>query len=66
MHVDAEVTQENPRVVIGMFLVNPTPTSVLFDSGASHSIITSQFVAQHNMPISLMSRHMLVSSPGGN
>jgi hypothetical protein len=41
MHVDAEVTQENPRVVIGMFLVNPTPTSVLFDSGASHSIITS-------------------------
>jgi hypothetical protein len=25
MHVDAEVTQENPRVVLGMFLVNSTP-----------------------------------------
>jgi hypothetical protein len=66
MHVDAEVTQENPRVVLGMFLVNSTPASVLFDSGASHSFITSQFVAQHNMPISPMPRHMLVSSPGGN
>jgi hypothetical protein len=41
MHVDAEVTQENPRVVLGMFLVNSTPTLVLFDSGASHSFITS-------------------------
>jgi hypothetical protein len=65
MHVDAEVTQENPRVVLGMFLVNSTPASVLFDSGASHSFITSQFIAQHNIPINPMSRHLLVTSPGG-
>jgi hypothetical protein len=65
MHVDAEVTQENPRVVLCMFLVNSTPASVLFDSGASHSFITSQFVAQHNRPISPMPRHMLVNSLGG-
>jgi hypothetical protein len=56
MHVDAEVAQKNPRVVLGMFLVNSTPASVLFDSGASHSFITSQFVAQHNMPINPMPR----------
>jgi hypothetical protein len=66
MHVDAEVAQGNPRVVLGMFLVNSTPASVLFDSGASHSFVTSHFVAQHNIPISPMSRHMLVTSPGGN
>jgi hypothetical protein len=66
MHVDAEVAQDNPRVVLGMFLLNSTPASVLFDFGASHSFITSQFVAQHNIPISPMSRHMLVISPGGN
>jgi hypothetical protein len=65
-HVDAEAAQENPKVVLGMFLVNSVPASVLFDSGASHSFITSQFVAQHNIPISLLPRHMLVSSPGGN
>jgi hypothetical protein len=28
MHVDAEVAQENPRVVLGMFLVNCTPALV--------------------------------------
>jgi hypothetical protein len=66
MHVDVEVAQENPRVVLGMFLVNSTPASVLFDSGASHSFITSQFLAQHNIPISPMSRHMLVTHLGGN
>jgi hypothetical protein len=66
IHVDTEVAQENPRVVLGMFLVNSTPTSILFDSGASHSFITSQFVAQDNMPIGPMPRHILVSSPGGN
>jgi hypothetical protein len=66
MHVDAEVAQENPRVVLGMFLVNSNPASVLFDSGASHSFITSQFIAQHNTPISPMPRHMLLSSSGGN
>jgi hypothetical protein len=64
-HVDAEAAQENPKVVLGMFLVNSVPASVLFDSGASHSFITSQFVAQHNIPISILPRHMLVSSPGG-
>jgi hypothetical protein len=66
MHVDAEVAQENPRVVLGMFLVNSTPASVLFDYGASHSFVTYQFVAQHNISISPMPRHMVVSSPGGN
>jgi hypothetical protein len=65
-HVDAEAAQENPKVVLGMFLVNSVPASVLYDSGASHSFITSQFVAQHNIPISLLPRHMLVRSPGGS
>ena len=65
-HVDVDTAQEAPDVVLGMFLVNSAPTSVLFDSGASHSFITAQYVAKHNIPISTMPRHMLVSSPGGN
>jgi hypothetical protein len=64
-HVNVEAAQENPKVVLGMFLVNSVPTSVLFDLEASHSFITSQFGAQHNIPISLLPRHMLDSSPGG-
>jgi hypothetical protein len=49
-----------------MFLVNSAPVSVLFDSGASHSFISAQFVAKHSIPVYSMSNHMLVSLPGGN
>ena len=64
-HASAEAAQEDPQVVLGMFLVNSTPASVLFDSEASHSFITSQYVAQHSIPISPMPRNMLVSTPAG-
>jgi hypothetical protein len=49
-----------------MFLANSNPAAVLFDSGASHSFISSRFVAIHNLPIASMKRTMLVSSPGGD
>jgi hypothetical protein len=45
-----------------MFLASSHPTTVLFDSGASHSFITSSFVAKHNLPIANMKHTMLVSS----
>jgi hypothetical protein len=48
-----------------MFLASSHPATVLFDSGASHSFITSSFVAKHNLPIANMKHTMLVSSPGG-
>jgi hypothetical protein len=63
--VSAETAQENPQVVLGMFLVNSIPASVLFDFGASHSFISGQFVAKHNIPMCPMKQTMLVKSPGG-
>jgi hypothetical protein len=41
------------------------PATVLFDSGASHSFITEQFVAKHDIPMSFMKTHLLISSPNG-
>jgi hypothetical protein len=52
--------------MFGMFLVNSALASVLFDSRASYSFISTQFVAKHGIPVHSMSHHMLVSSPGGN
>ena len=63
-HVTAETAQEAPDVVYGTYLINSNPTSVLFDSGASHSFITDQFVAKHNLPVCPMKQSLLVSSPG--
>jgi hypothetical protein len=45
-HVTAEEAAEAPNIVLGTFLVNSTPARVLFDSGASHSFMTENFVTK--------------------
>jgi hypothetical protein len=64
-YVTSDQAQQAQDVVLDMFLTSSHPTTVLFDSGASHSFITSSFVAKHNLPIANMKHTMLVSSPGG-
>jgi hypothetical protein len=64
-HVSIETAQENPQVVLGMFFVNSIPTSILFDSGASHLFISAQFVAKHSIPMCPMKQAMIVKSLGG-
>jgi hypothetical protein len=64
-HMTSGEAQQAQDVVLGMFIASSHPTTVLFDSGASHSFITLSFVAKHNLPIANMKHTMLVSSPGG-
>jgi hypothetical protein len=64
-HVTTEEAQDVPGVVLGTFSVNSILATVLFDSGASHSFITEQFVAKHDIPMSSMKTHLLISSPNG-
>jgi hypothetical protein len=61
----SDEAQQAQDVVLGMFLTSSHPTTVLFDSEASHSFITSSFIANHNLSIANMKHTMLVSSPGG-
>jgi hypothetical protein len=61
----SEEAQQAPDVVLGMFLASSHPATILYDSGASHSFISSSFVAKHGLPIATMKHTMLVSSPGG-
>jgi hypothetical protein len=61
-HVTAESAAEAPNVVIGMFMVNTHPATVLFDTGATHSFITRSFVEHHGIHTSTLKRGMLVSS----
>jgi hypothetical protein len=63
--VTTEEAQQAQDVVLGMFFASSHPTTVLFDSGASHSFISSSFVVNHQLPITIMKQTMLVSSPGG-
>jgi hypothetical protein len=64
-HVTAEEAEGDKDVVLGTFLINSVPATVLFDSGASHSFITEQFVRKHDVPRSSMKTHLLISSPNG-
>jgi hypothetical protein len=61
----SDEAQQAQDVVLGMFLTRSHPATILFDSGASYSFITSSFVAKHNLPIANMKHTMLVSSLGG-
>jgi hypothetical protein len=63
--VTAEEAQQSQDVALGMFLANSHPTTVLFDSRASHSFVSSKFVVKHNLPITIMKYTMNVSSRGG-
>jgi hypothetical protein len=43
-HINAQEAQEAQGVVLVEFLVSSFLATILFDSGASHSFITSSFV----------------------
>jgi hypothetical protein len=63
--VTTEEVQQAQDIVLIMFLASSHPATTLFDLGASHSFISSTFVAKHHLPISIMKHTMLVSSPRG-
>jgi hypothetical protein len=63
--VTSEEAQQAQDVILGMFLISSHPAIVLFDSGASHSFISSSFVAKYNLSRTTMKHIMLVSSPRG-
>jgi hypothetical protein len=64
--VAVKEAQEAPDVVIGMFFMNDTSAVVLFNSGASHSFISTAYVGKHNLPLALLRCQMIVSSLGGD
>jgi hypothetical protein len=50
-HMTAEDTQDAPNVVYDMFLVQGVIASVLFDSRATCSYISTKFAREHNIPV---------------
>src|SRR5438128_12689074 len=65
-HVTAQDAEETPEVVLGKFIVNSAPATVLFDSGASHSFISSKFATNHGISTVLLKKPLMTQSPGGD
>jgi hypothetical protein len=53
-HMTTKEAQQAQDNVLGMHLASSHPAIVLFDSGASHSFISSSFVVKHHLPITIM------------
>jgi hypothetical protein len=65
-HIDAQEAQQAPGVVLGEFLVEFTPATVLFDSGASHSFIATSFVEKHGIPSTPLEIPLVTRTPGSD
>jgi hypothetical protein len=63
--LEAEAVQETPGMTVGMFPVDSHIAEVLFDTGATHSFITTSWVEAHNLPITTMSTPIQIDSAGG-
>nr|AAQ56486.1 putative polyprotein [Oryza sativa Japonica Group] len=62
-HVAAAEAQGAPDVILGTFLVNLVPATVLFDSGATHSFLSMSFAGNHGMEVEDLRRPLMVSTP---
>nr|CAD40090.2 OSJNBb0012A12.12 [Oryza sativa Japonica Group] len=62
-HVAAAEAQGAPDVILGTFLVNSVPATVLFDSGATHSFLSMSFAGNHGMEVEDLRRPLMVSTP---
>ena len=65
-HINTQEAQDAQGVVLGEFLVSSTLATVLFDSGASHSFISSSFMDKHKISTVLLKTPLLTRTPGGD
>jgi hypothetical protein len=57
-------TLEGEPVMMGMFLVANHPAVIHFDSGASHTFISKNFVEKHCIPCTESREGFIIHSPG--
>ena len=63
-HVSAETIRDDSSVILSMLPVNSFPASVLIDPHATHSFISAQFAAKHEILKLPMKKRMVAKSSG--
>jgi predicted aspartyl protease len=64
--VSANATTDGVDITIDMFYINATPAAILFDSGATHSFISSLYATTNELPLQIMKTPMVVITPKGH
>jgi hypothetical protein len=52
--VNADATAEGANIALGMFYINAIPTTILFDSGATHSFMSARYANTNELPLKIM------------
>jgi hypothetical protein len=63
--VSADATAEGANITLGMFYINAIPATILFDSGATHSFMSSWYANTNELPLQNMKTPMIVITPKG-
>jgi hypothetical protein len=63
-HLEAKAIQDAQDIAIGMFPIESYRAKVLFDTGATHSFVSTSWVEAHNIPIEPMIPPLRVSLVG--
>jgi hypothetical protein len=64
-YTQVATTPKGELVMMGMFLVADYPSVILFDSSASHTFISKNFVEKHCNPCTESREGFIIHSPGG-
>jgi hypothetical protein len=64
-YTQVATTPDGEPVMMGTFLVANHPAFILFDSGASHTFISNNFVEKHCIPCTGSREGFIIHSPGG-
>src|SRR3954466_3606045 len=62
--IAAEETDDTSDVILGTLPVNYVPTSVLFDTGASHSFMSESYALRHDLSFVELSTPMIIQTLG--
>jgi hypothetical protein len=63
--VSADAIAEGLDIALGMFYINAIPATILFDSGATHSFMSTRYANTNELPLKNMKTPMLVITPKG-
>jgi hypothetical protein len=63
--VSANATPDGADIALGMFYINAIPATILFDSGATHSFMSTRYANTNEIPLLNMRKPMIVITPKG-
>jgi hypothetical protein len=64
--VSANATAEVADITLDMFYINAIPATILFDYGATHSIMSARYANTNELPLQNMKTPIIVITPKGS